>query len=245
MSFAPAKRAGEESLYWPYLLAFDKALGQPGCVVCNHLSRCERKAINGFLYEAIMDSGVRQAFLERGGFCQRHFALAIDIEREYWPRGGVAMALLCKDLLGLALERLAGPWKVIRTTRLENRWESAVSPNGERWTERCVFCAEQRSSESSFVVALEDLLDHKSVLEDLTPGRLCFAHTQAAIECWCDQAKRTRLIELARSYARGLARDLAECVRRYDHRFLEEVPGREGDAVPNSMRFLVGGAAHE
>lgn len=235
----------EESLSWPYLLAFDKALGQPGCVVCNHLSRCERKAINGFLYQTMMDAGVQREFLEHGGFCQRHFALAIDIERECWPRGGIAMAVLREDLLDRALETLTDSRQVMRTTRLEDRWRSAVSRNCERWSAGCLFCAEQCSSESSFIAALEELLDHRSVVEDLLPGRVCFAHTQAALESWCDQAKCAHLIELARNYARRLARDLAECVRKCDRRFLEEVPGRERAAVPSSMRFLLGGASHE
>lgn len=113
MNLLHSKRTKVERPFWPYFTAFDAALGQPGCLVCNHLERCERKTSLG--------------------------------------------------------------------------------------------------------------------------------HTQSAIESWRDDAKRARVAALARNYMQQMRGDLAECIRKYDHRFREETSERDREAVPRSVRFLKGG----
>jgi Family of unknown function (DUF6062) len=239
MNLVHSKHAIDERPFWPYFTAFDAALGQPGCVVCNHLEQCERKAINEFLYETMMDPDVRGRFHEAGLFCRKHFDLAIEIERECWPRGGVVLALFCQDSIGRASESFERSSCALGTVR--PRLQLSSSSQNSTSGERCTFCAEQRSAESSFLAALEDLMNFDGVREDLTPGRLCLGHTHSAIESWRDDAKCAHAAALARKYMQELHGDLAECVRKYDHRFREETSGREREAVPRSVRFLKGG----
>ena len=233
------QETGERS-FWPHRTALDKALEQPGCVVCNHLAVCERKSINAFLYESLLDPHVRRRFVDRGGFCREHFAVACHIEKECWPDGGIAMAVLCGDLLHRAMG-ISGEGALRGgDSASENRQLDVFGTctSGEC----CVFCREQRASESSFLAALEELLDFERVAAELTPGRLCLVHTQAACASWRDSDKRAWARQFAHYHAQELLADLQEMVRQSDdYRFREESARAEQNVVLRPMRFLVGG----
>jgi hypothetical protein len=51
----------------------DKALQGDGCVLCRAVEDVEAKSIFTFLYEGMTMPATREAFVDAGGFCPRHF----------------------------------------------------------------------------------------------------------------------------------------------------------------------------
>ena len=92
--------------YWLTESSLEESLRPGECLVCSNLAHSERHSIHSFLWEGMMSSHARSAFLEGGGFCARHFWIAKRVEDECWPAGGIGLAILCENLIERAIGNL-------------------------------------------------------------------------------------------------------------------------------------------
>jgi hypothetical protein len=188
--------------------------------------------MRAFLYEGMMSPDVRHDFLEGGGFCLRHFAMAVEIEDECWPAGGFGVAILCEDVLRKAQAAV----ECIRPSKNGRRRSGVALEPGSA----CIFCSENRRKEQALVEVLEELSDEDEFAAPLNAGRLCLGHVQLALNTWKDSAKHEWLAAALRERSAALAADLREFIRKHDYQFRDEPKGREQHSVRRTAEFLFG-----
>lgn len=218
--------------------AFEKAFALGGCAICTAVHAAERKGIHSFLYEGMMFPGVRQQFLDGGGFCLRHFWMAKEIEDQSWATGGIGMAILCEGLARLSeagLMDIAPVEPNSRSTLLKRRDPHPFSPGHD-----CIFCQDNRDKERFLAEVLEELADERKFAEPLSKHGLCVRHGQLARQLWKDPANRERLFSQLKTRTRELADDLREFIRKHDYQYRDEPAGREHDSVSRAIRSFVG-----
>jgi hypothetical protein len=232
------KKSDSANTLWASRTGVSKAFALGGCVICNEVHAAERKEIHSFLYEGMMFPFVRQKFLDGGGFCLRHFWMAKGIEDETWLTGGFGMAILCESLTRLAnigLSEAAAVDPNARPTLRKRREPHVFLPGHD-----CMFCQDNREKERSLAEVLETLIDEDEFRKPLTTHGLCIRHGELALQTWKDQAKKKELFVQLETRVNELAADLREFIRKRDHQYRSEPPGREQDSVLRAIRFFVG-----
>lgn len=99
-----ARRRGEGSILLAYV-DLKEAMAQPGCPLCRLAARTERRYLSSFLYENVLDVGVREALRSAWGFCPQHTWMLYEIEQEEY-HDGMGTAIVHEDLLGRVAEVL-------------------------------------------------------------------------------------------------------------------------------------------
>jgi hypothetical protein len=216
--------------------ALEKAFKAGGCVLCQVLRHKEQRSLFSFLYEGMMTPGACQEFLDGGGFCARHFRLAVLVSRSE-HLGLLGMAMLCSRLVPAAEEvaehaakRHKRPIGLARSKQDYGVWPGHA----------CIFCRELRGTEEQLVRALEDLMDAEEFSLPLSQHGLCLRHTQLVLKGWKDEAKREWVLDVIRRYAAELTGDLKEFLRKHDYRYRHEPYGREKEIVKRCLEFLMG-----
>lgn len=228
----------ESPALWFTRGTLEKAFALGGCAICTAVHAAERKGIHSFLYEGMMFPGVRQKFLEGGGFCLRHFWMAKEIEDESWATGGFGIAILCEDLTRLAdagLTDTAAFEPNSRSALLKRREANPFLPGHD-----CMFCQDNRDKERFLAEVLEELIEEQKFRTPLADHGLCVRHGQLAVELWKDPEKRQNLFAQLKARTSELAADLREFIRKRDYQYRHEPPGREHDSVHRAIRSFVG-----
>jgi hypothetical protein len=210
------------------------------CLICSNVIASERRSIHSFLYEGMMSPGVRKHFLKGGGFCPRHFWIAKRIEEECWRAGGIGVAILCENLMGQIPSELPAPGspdrkRVWRGVRRGEPLDGLRLPGFA-----CGYCQENEDRERSLLPELERLLDQQEWSAMLQDAPLCLRHAWLASRLWQRAEARGWLCSRFQDLRKQLANDLQEFIRKHDWQHRDEPLGRERDAVPRAIRFLVG-----
>jgi hypothetical protein len=186
----------------------------------------------------MMSPIVRGNFLSSGGFCLRHFWMAQAIEEESWLTGGIAMAILCEDLVRLVsagLDNVAAAEPNSHASWFHHRKIRAFVPGHD-----CMFCTDNLNKEVFLAEVLEELVDEQEFATPLARNGLCARHGQLALQLWKDQAKRDDLFNRLKTQATELAADLREFIRKHDYQHRDEPRGHEQDSALRAIQFLVG-----
>jgi hypothetical protein len=225
----------------PLLAAvLEKAVEKEGCALCLALRDVEERALFSFLYEGLSDPSSRERFVRGGGFCPRHFRIALQLTTASGHVGPFQIADACQMLLksaaaGLTQAREAQPgdkWPVWRKRRSE--------PTAALAGAECMFCADARDREKDLVVALESLISDLSIAEKVAANGLCQRHGQMALSAWKSPRSRNWLTQVLREQIDRLKHHVDEFLRKHDHRFRDEPPGPEADVVRRVVEFLLG-----
>jgi hypothetical protein len=228
----------ESPALWFTRKTLEKAFALGGCAICIAVHAAERKGIHSFLYEGMMFPGVRQKFLEGGGFCLRHFLMAKEIEDESWATGGIGMAILCEDLTRLAetgLTQVATVERNSKSSLLKRREARPFRPGHD-----CIFCQDNRDKERFLAEVLEELIEEQDFRKPLAEHGLCIRHGQLAVELWKNPEKWQKLFVQLKARTSEPAADLREFIRKHDYQCRNEPVGREHDSVPRAIRCFVG-----
>ncbi|HEY64102.1 MAG TPA: hypothetical protein G4O02_05975 [Caldilineae bacterium] len=212
-----------------------EALGERGCPICWLGRRVSERYLDGVLYEAVNDPGMRERFREAYGLCEPHARQLARIRS-----GNLGIAILYRDVLWTLLRELGDeegqprryiPWP--RATAEPFSWEDRLVPRG-----RCPACVQQEEMERIYI---HELLQH---LEDpalhvafLKSTGLCLKHLRRAMQQAGKDQQRQALIEMQRTVWRQLVAELDEFIRKHDYRFRDEGFGPEGDSW---LRALIG-----
>lgn len=186
----------------------------------------------------MMSPSVRQKFLDGGGFCERHFRMAKQMEQQTWPAGGIGLAILCEDLLRITDIVLQDTASVAPNSKfpLRNRRRVSLFMPGHD----CMFCKDKLQKERFLLEVLEELADEDEFAQPLAAHGLCVRHTQLTRELWTDEAKRAKLFGELRNRLGELSADLREFIRKHDYQFRHEPLGCEASAVERTMALLAG-----
>jgi len=211
------------------------------CLVCSNLTHCERQAILSFLGEGMMSPRSRSAFLKGNGFCARHFWMAKGIEENEWPARALGAAILCENLVTIAIEKLPSTKDLSRRPALGPfRHKPTVNVRRGGWG--CVFCQEWDKREESLIEILQYLKHKPAWSEKIARSPLCVRHGLMALQVWKNPSDKLQLREELGEQLRQLQADLKEFIRKRDWNYRNELVGREQDAVFRAIQFLIGPA---
>lgn len=211
----------------------EEAAAKPGCALCWALRKYEERFLFSFLYEGMMTGPARQEFLDTGGFCGRHFRMAMRISRES-HLGHFGLATLCLQSVPRAERELR------KRSQTKSRLSLVrAAPSAPYAGEHCLFCKEARDRERDLVKVFEGLLPDSEFSAAVASKGLCLPHAHLAMSCWKPEARKW-LAEALHRCASTLLADLREFQRKHEDRFRHEALGPEVDAVKRAMEFLAG-----
>ncbi len=214
----------------------DKALQRDGCVLCRALEDVESRSIFAFLYEGMTMPATREGFVKAGGFCPRHFRMALQQTRATGYVGPFEIASLCQSLLARTRDHIrrvqGGKWSVL------HKRDAIRAPSTPG--EDCIFCRESRDREKDLVLALESLISDPAVAATVRTRDFCQRHAGLAIQQWKGEQNRVWLGEVVTEQMAKLQSGLAEFLRQYDYQFRNERVDADSGAVERAISFLLG-----
>jgi hypothetical protein len=191
-----------------------------GCAVCAIAARTVRRYLESLSWELVNDPDSRQRLRDSMGFCAAH-------ARELGTVAGpAAVAILYEDLL-----------------RAFERELDAAPPRrfwGRQSAPACPACAAEREQEELTLAVLADWIAEPVLAEAFraSPGP-CRPHTLALLRR-LPAPERRRVAGEERERLRALQAELAEVVRKHDHRYAREEWGEEKTAPERGIRKIVG-----
>jgi Family of unknown function (DUF6062) len=225
--------------HWFTEMSLADSLRVGECLICSNLIYSERRAIHSFLWEGMMSSLAREEFLKGGGFCPRHFWIAKGIENEGSPASGIGVAILCENLVALAIAESP------RDMTLEHR--EPVNPFRRKRDvdmpppgSGCMFCRDRIEREESLIATLEDLKRRPIWSEKLEQSPLCVYHARLALAIWKDSEQKQLIRSALEARLKELQADLNEFIRKHDWNHRNEPLAREKDAVERAIQSLSG-----
>ncbi len=239
MRIASSQAEFESHSHWFTESSLEQSLLPGECLVCSNLIHSERHAIHSFLWEGMMSSQVRTAFLKGGGFCARHFWIAKRIEQDDWPAGGIGIAILCENLVDNAIAQLPREAEVSRREPMNpfrRKHGADVPPSGSG----CIFCHDWIDREDSLIETLEYLKNKPTWAERLDRAPLCAHHALVALHIWRNPEDKLQLRAALVARLQQLQADLREFIRKHDWNHRDEPLGQEKDAVPRAIQILTG-----
>lgn len=222
-----------------------QAIAESGCPLCRILARFAESFIDGLLYELVNDVEMRRELRKLLGMCREHAWLLIR------PGASLGVSIISQDLLN-HLSRLAEagtfePPSAFSFFKLRSK-PAAVNPATAQAVadlspqSACPVCVYLQNIEAHY---LADLITYLPDPADLaasyrTSDGLCLRHFRLALAQISDADTFTLLVELQVAIWQRLSAELAEFIRKNDHRFTGEEIGREGDAWRRAIESLAG-----
>ena len=175
-----------------------------------------------------------------GGFCPRHFRMALQQTRASGYVGPFEIGSVCQLLINAATASVAqareagsnDKWSVLQTRRSA---PAALVAGAE-----CMFCVDSHGKEQDLVLALESLIADPAVAQPVAANGLCLRHGMMSMLTWKTAANREWLNRVLTQQVHRLKSDVDEFLRKHDHRFRNEPPGPEADVVRRALEFLLG-----
>ena len=219
------------------------ACGQPGCPVCRLAQQSVRHSLNSLYYEKVNNVELRQRLRDALGFCRTHAWLAFE------PGVGDVLggAIIYDDIFKNVLRALDAPQGgsggglsgLLGGRRSAGRARSLAAALKPR--DHCLACEWQAQADEMYLSDLINLLGKENTARQVAGSQgLCLAHFIQAVERAPDDAVLDRLLDLQRRRLGDLQAELAELIRKFDHRFSREAHGGERDALRRALRLGAG-----
>lgn len=226
------------------------ACSQPGCAACRLEQRDLERYLSNQLYENVNSIPLRDRLRASRGYCREHAWLAVDKHLG----DALGFAIIYHDVLGAVLRQLdavlTAPTQGLAALQrrisekvmgLVGSVTRVISPQKE-----CPACRDRDYIRSLIITALVKELSDPKVVEALnTSDGLCFMHLRLALEAVGDPAGFEKLLEIHRAKLESLRAELAELIRKNDHRYIEEGFGPEGDSWRRAIAMVAGNSDRE
>jgi hypothetical protein len=107
--------------------------------------------------------------------------------------------------------------------------------------EQCLVCREQESATQIALKTLLKSIADPKMLEAVAESQgVCLPHVNQALQIAPDADSFAAIVRLSRQNLERLTGELAEFIRKNDHRFANERVGKEGDAWRRALRLASG-----
>ena len=220
------------------------ALAKPGCAICRLEREHVQRYLDGFMYEDVTDVQLRAKMRAAQGFCHEHCVQAIRV------RDSLGLAIIYQDILStvnkqmgdaMSSPRLPSPGLLRRNPPAGARVARQITAQRS-----CPACAVR---DEMTHVALETLMQNvtESLLGPIfqTSDGLCLPHLRRALAQAGEAAAIKTLVDRQSEVISRLNAELAEFIRKHDHRFRHEQMGGERDSWKRAIDMAVGQAAGE
>lgn len=214
------------------------ALTERGCPLCRAGRAAGRRYLDALLFESVNDPDIRAKLAASLGFCARHHREMLTFRGE---RLGVA--IIERALLQEALRRLQAQTSFQKRSPWDG-WRKRPRPAAaplRAGAHACPACDEEdAAAERSLVVLLQHLAgDLDQPLQ--AAGGLCLPHLDQALTHCPNAETQTALVRVHEAVWSQTSADLAEFIRKHDHRFRHEpLTDAEAAAIEKVMAALSG-----
>jgi len=211
--------------------------GDGECPLCRVLLDQERTRLYWLAYEGLADAALRRRIAAARGFCPRHLRAVYTVVSDE-TRNVSAIAQVMRDLIAADCEAIAG----LDAARTRPKTVAARLLSALQASADCPLCEETAEVEarkvSTFVRALSDE-DTRCAYES-GRGGLCRRHVVAALAKNPNSVALHVIVNKYESALESDDTDLAELLRKTDHRFASEPKGEEQHAPARSVRRFAG-----
>jgi hypothetical protein len=235
-------------VFWSLLMAqsagyynLRQALAEPGCPVCRILTQAADSFVDSLLYELVNDVEMRRELRRLLGVCREHARLLIR------PGASLGVSIISKDLLDHLLQlTTAGKFEAASSfSFLKLRAKATATAQVVATLEpqsACPICVYVDKTEAHYLADLLTYLPGPDGLATLFPTSdgLCLPHFRLALAQVSQAATFALLVEVQATIWQRLSGELAEFIRKNDHRFAREEIGSEGDAWRRAVEALSG-----
>lgn len=224
-----------------------QAFTEPGCALCRLLAKQADSYIDQLLWELVNDIDGRGELNQARGFCNSHAWLLV----RYGASLGVAILMdgVIGEVMRLVEQEGFKPqpafslrqvWDALNTTQPSPATAGLVKTLEPQ--RPCPVCKTIQKNESYYLAALvKHLTGAESLLAAYQASDgLCLPHFRLALGRVSQAESYTALVEAQKSVWQRLRADLAEFIRKNDHRFRGERFGPEGDAWLRGIEAVSG-----
>ncbi len=208
-----------------------------GCPVCALAAQAGHHYLDGLLWEAVNDSGVRTRLLASMGLCARHSRQLLS-----FPGERLGVAILEQAVLRHALRELDEPLAGSGPSLLSLLGRKITARAGAGPAAACPACQHEEDHAQRLLAALSKHFDQGLGQQLAAAGGLCRPHLrQALTQTSLDQPTRQALLDLHRTLWQQTVEHLGEYIRKKDHRFRHESESEaERQACERAIAILTG-----
>jgi len=221
--------ADQDTLYFE----LRDALQAGGCPFCRLSRRAATRYIDTLNYEGVNDPGLRRALRNAHGLCHRH-----AWEWTQMRGSPLGVAIVYQSLVSDLIEILEDRQPVVARARASRRGTATrLTAAG-----RCPACQVEDEAIQRYGLTLLAHLEQPELAGAyIQAGGLCLLHLRTLLgQANEAQARMVQTWQLA--VYRGLHEQLAEFIRKHDHRFSHEPFGAEKDSWTRAVAALAGEA---
>lgn len=210
-------------------------LKRAGCPVCHAARRTAGHTVRALLSESVMDPGVRARLRAAHGFCTDHALLALRLAGV----DGQGIGMLYDSILEHLREEVMGAARRRRAFRWPWQPEQADPLAPHRV---CLVCEAERDRADTYLDLLasassHDVLGSAARQED---RGICLPHLRWGLQQAGNPDRAGRLAELFLQGEQRIRADLAEYLRKQDHRYRHEEQGRERGSWRRALLWVTG-----
>lgn len=231
----------------PYYDNLCQALEQAYCPLCRLLVEGADRYIDAMLWAMVNDPDSREIVRRSRGFCHQHAWMLV--------RGGAALGvtIVMDSVLRALLDVLAanpaegmpaaGALHHLRRALRLPRPEAADTLTNELAPQvPCPVCVDAQQLEQGYTrTLLEHMSGPKSLAEAYRHSDgLCLPHFQSVLKEAIPGESLQTLLNAQQAIWQKLQAELAEFIRKNDHRFTHEPIGEEGDAWQRALAAISG-----
>jgi len=220
--------------------------GNAECFLCALEDKIERKYVDTYLSELVMDASSRQKIIESRGFCNHHFYKILISASKPGSSDGHGIALVNGSIVDEPVQDLHKP----ESHNIDYFYKLLVTEN------KCPACIHLAEFSRMYAEKIVELLssDSEEFLKLLKESKgFCIPHFVTLVQLTKDVAPTQSqkiikiLMEIEEKNLRRLNSELAEYVKRQSYEFSEEDRLAVADIVPRSVEKIAGrrGMKHE
>ena len=209
------------------------------CFLCALEEEIERKYVDTYLSELVMDASSREKIIESRGFCNHHFYKILIAASKPGSSDGHGIVLVNENIL----EKLIQDVHRQESQNMKSFHKLLVTEN------KCPACIHLAEFSRIYAEKIVELLSsgNEEISELLKESKgFCIPHFVALVhmaeEITSTQAKKiiNTLIEVEEKNLRGLNSELAEYIKRQSYEFSERDRAVVADVVPRSVKKIAG-----
>ena len=209
------------------------------CFLCTLEDEVERKFMDTYLSELVMDASSREKIIESRGFCNHHFYKILSTASKPGGSDGLGIALVN----GSIVEKLVQDLHKQKSQHIESFYKLLATEN------KCPACIHLTEFAKMYVKKVVELLssDNEEFLELLKESKgFCIPHFVTLVQATEDVAPAQSqkiiktLMEIEDKNLRRLNSELAEYVKRQSYEFSEKDRVAVADIVPRSVEKVAG-----
>jgi len=213
---------------------FLEACKETGCPVCRLGAQTVGRQLKFWFYEYINDRGMRASLVKSLGFCAEHTGLLLG----HKIADSLGAAIIYEHLVKVVLREF--PKASSSTKELSRKIGSLVSASEKR--EKCLACQRRDESVNYTLRQIAGALDNPILINALeTSDGLCFPHLSQLLPLTKKKAEAELILNLTKTKLEMRQAEMAEVVRKNDHRFNSEaITDEEAMAWKKAMTMLSG-----